>query len=105
MQIPSRRMFIQTHGGVWAITKASVAKQAKWFVPCLILPTHPLSAFQYCSLSCLKAQAQLKADVGLRVAVSQPPPRDRFWQLMVTTLLLLVGDIMGIGIWCMGQLS
>lgn len=27
MQIPSHRMFIQTHNGVWAITMAYVAKQ------------------------------------------------------------------------------
>lgn len=64
MQIPNHRMFIQTRGGVWAITKSCVAKQAMWFVPCLLF---------YPSLFCFsvllpvlyqKAQAQLKADVG-----------------------------------------
>lgn len=52
-----------------------------------------------------KAQAQLKTDVGLWVAVSQPPQGDRFWLLIVATLLLLMGDTMVMGILCVGQLS
>lgn len=50
-------------------------------------------------------QAQLKTDVGLRVAVSQPPQGGRFWPSMITTLSLLMGDTMVMGILWVGQLS